>query len=93
MVAFCKIDNYVLILMRMYWRTFSNSSGNVLKIVSNKNGTKFPYKYGNIYGNTDGSVFYKRIRDTKKLKLVNLNEPVSAYSYILACRSLNSADS
>ena len=44
--------------MRMYWRTFSNSSGNVLKIVSNKNGAKFPYKYGNIYGNTDGSVFY-----------------------------------
>ena len=57
MVAFCKIDNYVLILMRIYWSTFSNSSDNVLKIGSNKNDAKFPYKYGNIYGNTDGDVF------------------------------------
>ena len=26
----------------MYWRTFINTSGCVLKIVTNKNGAKFP---------------------------------------------------
>ena len=36
-----KIDNYVLILLKMYWTTFTNTSGNVLKIVTIKNGTKF----------------------------------------------------
>ena len=36
------LDNYVLILLKMCQRTFSNSSGNVLKIVTNKNGRKCP---------------------------------------------------
>ena len=36
-----KIDNYVLILLKMYWTTFTNTSGNVLKIVTIKNGAKF----------------------------------------------------
>ena len=35
-----KIDNYVLILLKMYWTTFTNTSGNVLKIVTIKNGAK-----------------------------------------------------
>ena len=39
----------------MYWGTFSNTSGNELKIVTNKNGTKFPKKYGNMYGNAYGN--------------------------------------
>ena len=38
-----KIDNYVFILQKMYWGTFSNASGNVLKKLTNKNGK--------IYGN------------------------------------------
>ena len=33
-----KIDNYVL---KMYWTTFSNTSGNILKIVTNKYDAKF----------------------------------------------------
>ena len=41
MVTRWKIDNYVFILLKMYWSTFSNISGNVLKIVTNKNGAKF----------------------------------------------------
>ena len=42
MVTRWKIDNYVLVLLKIYWTTFSNTSGNVLKIVTNKNGAKFP---------------------------------------------------
>ena len=41
MVTRWKIDNYVLILLKMDLATFSNTSGNVLKIVTNKNGAKF----------------------------------------------------
>ena len=41
MVTRWKIDNHVLILLKMYWTTFSNTSVNVLKIVTNKNGAKF----------------------------------------------------
>ena len=37
-----KIGHSVLILLKIYWRTFSNTSGNVFKIVANKNGKKFP---------------------------------------------------
>lgn len=33
-----KIDNYVLILLQMYWRTFSNIFGNLLKIATPKSG-------------------------------------------------------
>ena len=33
-------DNYVLISLKM-WTTFTNTSGNVLKIVTTKNGAKF----------------------------------------------------
>ena len=33
---------YVLILLKMYWGTFSNTYGNVLKIATNKNGVKSP---------------------------------------------------
>ena len=29
---------YVLILLKMYWGTFSNTYGNVLKIAANENG-------------------------------------------------------
>ena len=36
-----KIANYILILLKMYWTTFSNTSSNVLKIVTNKNCAKF----------------------------------------------------
>ena len=39
----------------MYWTTSSNTSGNVLKIVTNKNDAKFPEKYGNMYGNAYGN--------------------------------------
>ena len=42
MVTRWKIDNYVLVLLKMYWTTFSNTSGNVLIVVTNKNGAKFP---------------------------------------------------
>ena len=41
MVTRWKIDNFVLILLKMYWSTFGNTSGNVLKIVTSKNGAKF----------------------------------------------------
>ena len=47
MVTRWKIDKYVLILLKMYWTTFSNTSGNVLETVTNKNGAM----YGNAYGN------------------------------------------
>ena len=40
MVKCWKIDNYLLILLKMYWKTFSNTSANVLNIVTNKNGVK-----------------------------------------------------
>ena len=40
MVMSWKVDNYVVIVLKMYWRTFSNTSGNVLKIVTYKNGDK-----------------------------------------------------
>ena len=30
-----KIENYVLILLKMYWTTFSNTSGNVLVLDTN----------------------------------------------------------
>ena len=36
-----KNDNYVLISLKMYWTTFTNTSSNVLKIVTTKNGAKF----------------------------------------------------
>ena len=42
MVTRWKIDNYVLTLLKMYCKTFSKASGNVLKIVTNKIGAKFP---------------------------------------------------
>ena len=35
-------DNYSLILLEMHWTTFRNTSGNVLKIVTNKDGAKVP---------------------------------------------------
>ena len=41
MVTRWKIDNFVLILLKMYWSTFGNTFGNVLKIVTSKNGAKF----------------------------------------------------
>ena len=50
-----EIDNYVLILLKMYWTTFSNTSGNVLKIVTNKNDANFTKKYGSMYGNANGN--------------------------------------
>ena len=40
MVMRQKIDNYVLILLKMYWTTFTNTPGNVLKIVTKKDGAK-----------------------------------------------------
>ena len=42
MVTRGNYDNYVLILLKMYCRAFSNTSGYVLKIVTNKNGAKSP---------------------------------------------------
>ena len=45
-----KIDNYVIILRKMYRKTFSNTSGNVLKIETIKNGAKFPQMYSNRNG-------------------------------------------
>ena len=39
----------------MYWKIFSKTSGNVLKIVTKKNFAKFPQKYVNVYGNTYGN--------------------------------------
>ena len=50
-----KIDNYVLILLQMYWRTFSNIFGNLLKIATPKSGTKLLQKYDNIYSKTYGN--------------------------------------
>ena len=51
MIMRWKGDNYVLISLKMYKRTFSNTSGNVLETVIVENDTKFPQRYGNIYGN------------------------------------------
>ena len=34
-------QNYVIISLKMYGRTYSDTSGNVLKIVAVENGTKF----------------------------------------------------
>ena len=42
MIVLWKIDNYVLILLKIYWTTFSNTSDNALKTVTNKNDAKFP---------------------------------------------------
>ena len=36
-----KIDSHVITLLEMYWTIFSNTSGNVLKIVTNKDVAKF----------------------------------------------------
>ena len=51
MIMRWKGDNYVLISLKMYERTFSNTSGNVLETVIVENDTKFPQRYSNIYGN------------------------------------------
>ena len=40
MVTSWKVDNYVVIVLKMYWRIFINTSGNVLKIATYKNGAK-----------------------------------------------------
>ena len=68
MVTRWKIDNYVLILLKMYLTTFSNISGNALKIVTNKNGAKFPYMVTCMVMRivTRGNAFYKSTRDTKR---------------------------
>ena len=49
------MNNYVLILLKIYCSRVNNSSGNALKIVTNKNGAKFPEKYGNMYANADSN--------------------------------------
>ena len=42
MVTCQKIDSFVLILLKMFVKTFSSTSGNVLKLVTVKNDAKFP---------------------------------------------------
>ena len=37
-----KIDKYLLILLKMHRKTFSNPSGNVLRVITNNNGATFP---------------------------------------------------
>ena len=44
MVTRWKINNYVLILLKIYWTVFSKTSGKVLKIITNTNGPKLPQK-------------------------------------------------
>ena len=48
----CQVCAY---LLKIYWATFSNTSGNMLKIITNKNGAKFPEKYSNMYGKAYGN--------------------------------------
>ena len=38
----------------MYWTIFSNASGNVLRIITNKNSARYPQKCGDMYGNAYG---------------------------------------
>ena len=66
MVTRWKFDNYILILRKIYWRTFSNTCGKTLKIVTNKNSAKILYKYGNMYGNAYGHAFYNSTRDIER---------------------------
>lgn len=39
----------------MYLRAFSNTSGNILKIVTVEHGAKLPQKYGHILDNPYGN--------------------------------------
>ena len=55
MVTRSKVNSYELILVKMYWYRVSNISGNVLKIVIDKNVAKFRKSYGNMYGNGYGN--------------------------------------
>lgn len=42
MATRCKIGHYIPILLKMYWMIFMNTSGNVLIMLTNKNGAKYP---------------------------------------------------
>ena len=42
MITHWKIDNYVLISLKMHGSTFMNASDNVLKIVTVENSAKLP---------------------------------------------------
>ena len=71
----------------MYWRTFSNTSSNVMKIVTDKNGAKFRQKYCNIYGHVYGNPW--RLVVTRSIKAQEIpktkigNSESRAHSYIL----------
>ena len=56
MVRRKKIENYILILLKMYCKKFSNTSGNVLKVVTNKDCVKFSEWYGNMYCKAHGNL-------------------------------------
>ena len=47
------LENWHLctILLKICCMKFSNTSGNMLRIITNKNGAKVLWKYGNMYGN------------------------------------------
>ena len=82
-----KFDNYVLILRKIYWRTFSNTCGKTLKIVTNKNSAKILYKYGNMYGNAYGHAFYNSISaHSYTLIVYNIND-----EFLKDCYFINSA--
>ena len=91
MVTRWKIVNYVLILLKMHWTAFINTSGNVLKIVTNKNGAKCPEKYGNMNGikcmATRDNSFYKSTRDIKQPNC-QLWTNIGAHSYILTVENI-----
>ena len=42
MVTCWKIDKYLLILLKIHRKTFSNPSGNLLRVITNNNGATFP---------------------------------------------------
>ena len=57
MVTRWKVDNNVFILLKMYWMTFSYTSGNVQKIATNENGAKFPRRYSNVHAKAYGNLW------------------------------------
>lgn len=40
MLTHCKIDNYLVIFLKMYGRAYNNTFGNVMNIITTENGTK-----------------------------------------------------
>ena len=76
------LENWHLctILLKICFMTFSNTSGNMLRIIINKNGAKVLWKCGNMYGNGYSNLWESvvtrsiKVREIPKAQMILLNE-------------------